>query len=288
VSARATCEYFNLTIKSKTKKPQQKRRSPAGSSRRPDNRKPTLWDQAARWYDNLVGIHGTDFHKTIIMPGVLRMLAVKKGNRVLDIACGQGVFSRYLSSRGMKAEGLDSSEELLRFASERSKEAIRFHVADAGDPEALSDSRYDAADCILALQNMEHIEPVFENVARWLKPGGRFVMVVTHPCFRIPRQTHWGWDEEKKMEYRRIDHYASELQIPILTPPMAQSKIYTQTWHRPLEKYVQALTGAGLVIDGLEEWISNKESRPGKRAKAENRARREIPLFLAIRARRVE
>jgi hypothetical protein len=90
------------------------------------------------------------------------------------------------------------------------------------------------------------------------------------------------------MEYRRIDHYTSELQIPILTPPMAQSKIYTQTWHRPLEKYVQALTGAGLVIDGLEEWISNKESRPGKRAKAENRARREIPLFLAIRARLIE
>jgi hypothetical protein len=55
-----------------------------------------------------------------------------------------------------------------------------------------------------------------------------------------------------------------------------------------LEKYVQALTGAGLVIDGLEEWISNKESRPGKRAKAENRARREIPLFLAIRARLIE
>ncbi len=113
------------------------------------------------------------------------MLAVKKGSRVLDVACGQGVFSRYLSSRGMKAEGLDSSEELLHFARDRSHDAIKFHVADAGDPEALTDSRYDAADCILSLQNMEHLEPVFANVARWLKPGGHFVMVVTHPCFQI-------------------------------------------------------------------------------------------------------
>jgi hypothetical protein len=35
----------------------------------------------------------------------------------------------------------------------------------------------------------------------------------------------------------------------------------------------------------LEEWISNKKSQPGKRAKAENRSRKEIPLFLALRAK---
>ena len=61
----------------------------------------TLWDQASRWYDSLVGSQGTDFHKDIIMPGAYNMLNPTKGNRVLDLACGQGVFSRFLYKKGI-------------------------------------------------------------------------------------------------------------------------------------------------------------------------------------------
>jgi SAM-dependent methyltransferase len=153
----------------------------------------------------------------------------------------------------------------------------RFVIVDAAMNDLLRPSLYEAH---------HDIQPVMKNAATWLKPGGRLVMVVTHPCFRIPRQTHWGWDEEKKMEYRRVDRYASEMLIPILTPPFARSQIFTSTYHRPLESYFQAITEAGLMVDGLEEWVSTKESEPGKRSRGENRARREIPLFLALRARR--
>ena len=211
----------------------------------------------------------------------------KKGDRVLDLACGQGVFSRYLASKGMLVEGLDSSEELIQYARSRSKPSIKFHVADARQSEAFEEEQFDAAACILALQNMESLEPVFQNAARWLKPGGRFVFVTTHPCFRIPRQTHWGWDEEKKFEYRRVDRYASELEIPIITPPLASSKVFTTTYHRPLQSYFTALFQAGLVVEQLEEWVSEKTSEPGKRSRAENRARKEIPLFMAICAQRL-
>jgi hypothetical protein len=37
-------------------------------------------------------------------------------------------------------------------------------------------------------------------------------------------------------------------------------------------------------VTRLEEWSSNKTSQPGKRAEAENTARREFPLFMYIRA----
>ncbi|GJL77696.1 MAG: methylase [Nitrospinaceae bacterium] len=246
-----------------------------------------MWDQAACWYDALVGTHGSDYQKEIIMPGVLKLLSLKRTSRVLDLACGQGVFSRYLLAKGMQVEGLDVSEELIRFARTRSKPALRFHIADARDSEALKESQFDAVVCLLAVQNMEEIVPVFKNVARWLKPDGKFVFVTTHPCFRIPRQTHWGWDEEKKMEYRRVDRYASDLTIPIITPPVAKSKVYTLTYHRSLQNYFDALADAGFCVDRLEEWASTKTSEPGKRAKAENRARKEIPLFLAFSARPV-
>ena len=259
-------------------------RKPVNISRMSGGSKQTLWDQASRWYDSLVGMSGSDYHQTIVMPGVFKMLDLKSGRRVLDLACGQGVFSRYLLEKRIKPEGLDSSEELLRMARSRSIKTIPYHLGDASDATLLEDQEFDAIACLLAVQNMENIEPVFKNIARWLKPKGKFVMVLTHPCFRIPRQTHWGWDDDKKMEYRRIDRYANEMKIPILTPPFIDKVNFTMTYHRPLQNYFSALLKAGLCVDSLEEWMSNKESAPGKRSRAENRARKEVPLFMAIRA----
>ena len=246
--------------------------------------KPTLWDQASRWYDSLVGMSGSDYHQTILMPGVLKMLELKAGRRVLDLACGQGVFSRFLFDEKIRSEGLDSSADLLQIARSRSENSITYHLGDAGDSKILDDRQFDGVACLLAVQNMEKIGAVFQNVARWLKPGGKFVMVLTHPCFRMPRQTHWGWDADKKIEYRRIDRYANEMKIPILTPPFIDKDNFTVTYHRPLQSYFSALLKAGLCVDSLEEWMSNKESEPGKRSRAENRARKEVPLFMAIRA----
>ena len=267
--------------------PRRNTRKPIKNSRTSSQRKQTLWDQASRWYDSLVGMSGSDYHQTIVMPGVLKLLELKAGRRVLDLACGQGVFSRFLLGKKIKPEGLDSSEELLRMARAHSVKPITYHLGNAGDGKLLDRQEFDGIACLLAVQNMEKVEPVFQNVARWLKPKGKFVMVLTHPCFRIPRQTHWGWDDEKKIEYRRVDRYANEMKIPILTPPFIDKVNFTMTYHRPLQNYFSALLKAGLCVDSLEEWMSNKESAPGKRSRGENRARKEVPLFMAIRAVRI-
>ena len=267
--------------------PRRNTRRPIKKSRTSSQRKQTLWDQASRWYDSLVGMSGSDYHQTIVMPGVLKLLELKAGRRVLDLACGQGVFSRFLLEKKIKPEGLDSSEELLRMARAHSVKPITYHLGNAGDGKLLDGQEFDGIACLLAVQNMEKVEPVFQNVARWLKPKGKFVMVLTHPCFRIPRQTHWGWDDEKKIEYRRVDRYSNEMKIPILTPPFIDKVNFTMTYHRPLQNYFSALLKAGLCVDSLEEWMSNKESAPGKRSRGENRARKEVPLFMAIRAVRI-
>lgn len=48
-----------------------------------------------------------------------------------------------------------------------------------------------------------------------------------------------------------------------------------------------AASAAGMAIDGLEEWPSHRTSEPGPMARVENRARTEVPLFLAMRAVRL-
>ena len=61
----------------------------------------------------------------------------------------------------------------------------------------------------------------------------------------------------------------------------------TVSFHRPLQYYVKALAKAGFVIEKLEEWTSLKESTSGPRAKAENDARKEFPLFLYLGVKKI-
>jgi hypothetical protein len=85
-----------------------------------------------------------------------------------------------------------------------------------------------------------------------------------------------------------VDGYLSPGVSEIVMNPGAAARgsepVTTLTYHRPLQTYVRALAEAGLLIDALEEWPSLRQSQPGPRAQAENRARREIPMFLTIRA----
>jgi hypothetical protein len=114
---------------------------------------------------------------------------------------------------------------------------------------------------------------------------GRLVIVMMHPCFRGHKCTAWGWDEAGRVQYRRVDRYLVPRKEPIVTHPGSDPTHYTWSFHRPLQAYVKALRNAGLFVDALEEWPSHKTSEPGgPRSAAENLARKEIPMFLALRA----
>jgi ubiquinone/menaquinone biosynthesis C-methylase UbiE len=243
------------------------------------------WDHVAPWYDSLAADQGSDYHRAVVIPGVLRLLAASRGESVLDVACGQGAVARALHDAGCAVVGVDLSRKLIDAARKRSPAGLRFVVGDARKLPDLGESAFDAAVCVLAMQNIDPVEPVFAEVARVLRPGGRLVAVVNHPAFRIPRQSRWKLDERRKLLAREVDGYLSPMKIPIdMRPFRRPGRSVTYTHHRPLQAYVRAATGSGLVIDALEEWPSHRSSQPGPMARAENRARAEIPLFLAIRA----
>ena len=251
--------------------------------------KKTHWAPVAEWYDQLVGESGSEYHRQVVLPGVMRLLAPKPGEAALDVACGQGVLCRLLAQRGAHVTGVDAAAELIRAARERGgPDAIEYRVADARELDFLPADRFDLAACVLAIQNVHPIAPVFDGVARALRDRGRFVIVMMHPHFRGPKETHWGWDERAGVQYRRVDRYLEPRKTPIVAHPGADaSQTYTWTFHKPLEAYVKSLRSAGLLVDTIEEWPSHKTSQPGPRAAAENRARAEIPLFMAIRAIKV-
>jgi len=282
-------------------------------SQNPDNPAPNEagWDHVAEWYDQLVDQRRSDHHDNLLIPGALKLLHATRGMRVLDVACGQGVLCHALSREGVSVIGVDASPRLIAAAKKSAPANAEFHVGDARNLTASQLGEFDRVSCIMALMNIEPLAPVMRGIRDSLKVGGKFVAIMLHPAFRAPGQTSWGWapiDAPKESEsggpraryqqpqqrdqevrqYRRVDGYLSPGQSPIIMNPGKASKgaerVVTWTYHRPLQTYARALAEAGLLIDCIEEWPSLRSSEPGPRAAEENRARREIPMFLALRA----
>ncbi len=246
----------------------------------------TSWETSSGWYDKAVGQKGHYYHQQVIVPNLLRLLDLSKSksNSLLDLACGQGILSRHLPKE-VAYVGVDASHSLIKSAQKETKRPnCRFLVTDLSAPLQLDSSSFTHSVCLLAAQNIENLPTLFLNASQHLQEGGKFVCVLNHPCFRIPRQSHWGVDEAKKCQYRRLDLYMTSLKIPIQTHP-SEKEHSPSTWsfHRPLSVYSAALKQAGFLIDQIEEWCSDKQST-GKAAAMENRSRKEFPLFLALSA----
>lgn len=263
------------------------------ATRKPDRPRPhappTDWGKVASWYDSLVGESGSEYHREVVLPGVLRLLKPEPAQRVLDVACGQGVLARQLATRGVEVTGIEAAAALVEAARKYDEQLPReapkpaYRVGDARELEFLPAAAFHAAACVLAIQNIQPIAPLLAGVSRALVERGRFVVVMMHPCFRGAKESSWGWDEAQRVQYRRVDRYLLPRKHPIVARPGADPGTYTWTFHRPIEAYVKAFRVASLLIDAMEEWPSHKTSQPGPRAGAENTARKEIPMFLALR-----
>lgn len=247
-------------------------------------KKDTSWENSAQWYDEHLEKGSDTYQEKVILPNLTRILELQKSERVLDLACGQGYFTALLAKDAREIVGCDLAKTLIALAQQKKPANAYFHVADAATLSFAKNAEFDAAYCVLALQNMESLAPVFAEVRRVLKPGGRFVFILNHPTFRVLKASSWGFDEKEGVQYRRIDSYLSPAKVAIDMHPGLSSE-QTLSFHRSLQDFMKAMRPSGFAITRLEEWISHRKSQKGPRAKAEDHARKEIPLFLAIEAR---
>ena len=242
----------------------------------------TSWEKSGSWYTKSVGEKGNYYHQHLVIPNSLRLLNLQNNSSLLDLACGQGVLARALP-KSVGYLGLDLSPSLIKEAQRLSRH--QFKVADVSKPLPSPPQKFSHAAIILALQNLEHPETALKNASDYLIPGGKLLIVLNHPCFRIPRQSSWGIDPQNKLEYRRVNRYLSPLKIPVTTNPGIPNSPVTWSFHYSLSSYFQFLKNSGFVITDLEEWASDKAS-VGRAARMENRARSEFPLFIALLAQK--
>ena len=78
------------------------------------------WEKKAAFWDKMMG-EGNAFQRVLIGPATERLLRVLPGESVLDVACGNGVFSRRLAELGARVVAMDFSERFLELARARTR-----------------------------------------------------------------------------------------------------------------------------------------------------------------------
>lgn len=250
-----------------------------------------IWDANARWWNANMG-EGNTWHAHLIAPAMERLLAIEAGETVLDLACGNGQFARRLACLGAQVTACDFSSEFVDCARAHNaddSERIEYRLMDLTDEQQLADlepDQFDAAVCNMALMDMACITPLLHAIPRILRPCGRFVFSIPHPCFNTNGTTLLSERDDYDRAAGtlsfsvRVKRYRGLLpQRAIGIPGQPQPHFY---FHRPLQTLLGACFAAGLVMDRLEEPAFH-EPRKDFSVRWQNCP--EIPPILVVRVR---
>jgi 2-polyprenyl-3-methyl-5-hydroxy-6-metoxy-1,4-benzoquinol methylase len=226
----------------------------------PNDEARRAWDENAEFWDSRMG-EGNDFVELLIWPSVEKLLALQPGERVLDVACGNGLTSRRMAARGAQVVAVDFSKQMIERARSHNTDiaVIDYRILDATNYDelvALRERSFDAALCNMALFDMAEIGPLMRSLATVIRPGGRFVFSVIHPCFNNPSTVQMAEMEDRDGEITttysiKVRGYMSDATKPgVAIPGQPVAHPY---FHRPLSRLLEPAFKAGMILDALEE-----------------------------------
>lgn len=247
------------------------------------------WNTNAEFWDERMA-EGNDFLNLLVWPAVEKLLRPRSGERILDVACGNGVTSRRLANAKASVTAFDFSETMIHLARRRSGQAdIDYRVMDATNREALLElgvGSFDGALCNMALMDMADIDPLMKALASVLRINGRFVFSVLHPCFNNPSTVQMGELEDRAGAL--VTTYSVKISR-YLTPytqvglAMDGQPVPHPYFHRPLGALFAPALEAGLLLDAIEECAFPPEHMGGGSPLSWNGRFSQIPAALVVR-----
>jgi SAM-dependent methyltransferase len=247
------------------------------------------WNQLAAFWDERMEAEAT-WQRTLIQPAVERLLQLGPGERILEIACGNGEFARRMSELGAHVLATDLSERMLERARSHGGE-VDYRLADATEEDELlalgEPGSFDGVVSNMAIMDMESIGPMVAAASRLLKPAGRFVFSTLHPVFNsgdvrpaVELDLEGGVTEVYSVKVSSYGRSFSSKGVALPGQPVEQ-----WYFHRPLWMILEPFFAHGFTLDGLEEPLvpSTDREKPG----TPNYVFTQIPGVLVCSMRRV-
>jgi ubiquinone/menaquinone biosynthesis C-methylase UbiE len=108
------------------------------------------------------------------------------GCDIIEIGCGTGRNTKWLATHAASITALDFSEEMLRRATTRIRDPkAHFIQHDVRTSWPLADEAADIIIAMLILEHVEHLEPVFAEAVRVLRPNCRLFICELHPMRQL-------------------------------------------------------------------------------------------------------
>lgn len=243
------------------------------------------WDEGAEIWDAGYTKYGDAYRRNIFNPTLFPLIGNVKGKKILDAGCGAGYLCRLLAAKGAQVIGVDLSRKFIELARQYEKKKpmrIRYFRADLARISKLSTGFFDMVISVYVLCDVRNYDKAIKEIARVLKPNGRFIFLIEHPCFswgaggwsHVPLDSHRTED----WLFFKVDNYFKRRteecqwgQLPVLL-----------TFYRPLSDYFHSLKKHGFfVLDLIEPRPTQRSLRRRPREwDAENR----VPPVLIIDA----
>lgn len=232
------------------------------------------WEAEAQNWLTFARTPGYDSsHEETNLP-VLRDLLPAPGRRTLDLACGEGRLSRFLTTQGHRVVGADASPTMVRGAATHQDPAPVLLADATGLPFA--DASFDLVVAYMCLHDVDDMPGAIREAARVLAPAGRLCAAIPHPINTAGAFQGSAADAPFVITGSYLDP------APLRAQARRGGVLLTfHSEHRPLEAYLNALAAAGMLTETIREVKASDRAvstDPGAR-----RWQR-IPLFLHLRA----
>ena len=213
------------------------------------------WTRSAEQWDADYNDDGDITRRYFSDEPMLELLGDVDGKSVLDVGSGNGYLCRKLARAGATITGVELADGFVKIARQRESAerlGITYYQASASSMSFLPDASFDAAVSNYVLMDIQEYEQALAEVFRILKPGGPFVVVISHPAFACGH----GWWKPAPDSPRIEDRGAwlSDLYFhprPVLVAWGDRDPV--PNFHRPLRDYWRAFKSTGFLIDDFEE-----------------------------------
>lgn len=206
-----------------------------------------LWEAHSGWWQDGF-TDGVDPEYTEqILPIAANLL--EGYDRVLDVGTGEGQVARLAAAQGSSlVAGIDPTSNQVVEAVQRAGGPV--YARSGADALPFPDGTFDAVVACLVFEHIEAVDDAIDEVARVLRPGGRFAFFLNHPLLQTPNS---GWIDDHMVDppeqYWRIGPYLVEDN----SVEEVEKDVFIPFIHRPMSRYVNAMAEAGLVLRRMME-----------------------------------